>query len=152
MKRHRPSGGGGGGGSSFYRRVSPTSFYLLLARATTDAQATALVSGWLLNASHFCVAPAGDFDDSCYPPSPPTTPPSPSSATGAATCGGPAQLVGWSLAEYDHLPTVRAARAALAKQMAALVASQWRQGRFVCEAFSPKRGATRCAAIHKSYK
>ena len=70
MKRHRPSGGGGGGGgSSFYRRVSPTSFYLLLARATTDAQATALVSGWLLNASHFCVAPAGDFggnDDSCY--------------------------------------------------------------------------------------
>ena len=46
---------------SFYTRVSPTSFYPLLAGAATDAQAASLVQGWLLSPRHFCISPAGDF-------------------------------------------------------------------------------------------
>ena len=51
------------------RRVSPTSFYPLLAAAATPGRAAAMVRGWLLNASRFCVAPGGDFagnGDACY--------------------------------------------------------------------------------------
>merc|ERR1712139_660131 len=47
--------------NSFYRRVSPTSFYPLLARAATDAQAETIVSSWLTNRDRFCVSPKGDF-------------------------------------------------------------------------------------------
>ena len=36
------------------------------------------------------------------------------------------QLVYWSLLEYDHVPVVRAAKKALAKQMTALTLSQWK--------------------------
>ena len=102
---------------SFYRRISPTSFYAMLAKAPTDAQAAAMVTNWLLSPEHFCVAPNGDFagnhDDCCAPlpapvdPSHPATPnvclavaqtggcrrssvrtsPSRRWATGAATCG-----------------------------------------------------------------
>ena len=45
----------------FYKRISPTSFYPLMARAATDAQAAAAVRGWLLNPKHFAITAAGDF-------------------------------------------------------------------------------------------
>lgn len=54
---------------SFYPHMSPTSFYALQAKAATDAQATRMAEGWLMNRSRFCVAPNGDYqgnDDTCY--------------------------------------------------------------------------------------
>ena len=60
---------------TFYRRISPTSFYAMMAGAPTDEQAAAMVTNWLLNPDHFCVAPNGDFkgnsNDWCVPPPPP---------------------------------------------------------------------------------
>ena len=41
-----------------------------------------------------------------------------------------AQLTYWSLQYYDHVPTVRAGRKALCKQMTALMLSQWRTHRW----------------------
>lgn len=46
---------------TFYRRISPTSFYAMMAGAPTDEQAAAMVTNWLLSPNHFCVAPNGDF-------------------------------------------------------------------------------------------
>ena len=54
---------------SFYRRVTPTSFYSMLARAATDAQAEAMVKDWLLSPEHFCIAADGDMKgnaDTCW--------------------------------------------------------------------------------------
>ena len=54
---------------SFYRRISPTSFYSMMSGAPTDAQAAAMVTNWLQNPDHFCIAPNGDFKgnkDTCY--------------------------------------------------------------------------------------
>ena len=54
---------------TFYRRISPTSFYALQTKAPSDSQASAMASAWLMNASRFCIAPAGDFQgnsDTCY--------------------------------------------------------------------------------------
>ena len=50
----RPSGG------AFYHRISPTSFYALMAGAATDAQAARMVEEWLLNPKHFAITAAGD--------------------------------------------------------------------------------------------
>lgn len=52
-----------------------------------------------------------------------------------------AQLVYWSLQQYDHVPQVRAGRKALCKQMTALMLSQWRMHRHICENFSPHKTA-----------
>jgi putative isomerase len=54
---------------TFYRRITPTSFYSMLATAATDEQARAMVTKWLLSPEHFCIAPNGDFagnHDDCY--------------------------------------------------------------------------------------
>ena len=54
---------------SFYPHISPTSFYALQAKAATDAQATVMTERWLMNKSHFCIAPTGDhtgLDETCY--------------------------------------------------------------------------------------
>lgn len=133
---------------TFYRRISPTSFYPMLARAATDSQAEAMVSGWLLNASRFCISPGGDFSgnsDSCY-----WGLPSISAADLAypplgywrGYIWGPmAQLMYWSLLEYDHLPIVRQGRKALCAQLEKLMLSQWREHRHICENYNPHRTA-----------
>ena len=54
---------------TFYRRITPTSFYAMMATAATDKQAETMVQEWLLSPEHFCVAPDGDFkgnSDDCY--------------------------------------------------------------------------------------
>jgi hypothetical protein len=54
---------------TFYRRISPTSFYSMMAKAPTDDQATKMVNNWLHSPEHFCIAPNGDFagnKDTCY--------------------------------------------------------------------------------------
>ena len=54
---------------TFSDRISPTSFYAMQTGAPTDAQALAMVQGWLTNSSRFCVSPSGNFDGNtheCY--------------------------------------------------------------------------------------
>ena len=54
---------------SFYPRIGPTSFFPLFAQAPTDDQAKQMMTGWLMNASHFCVSLTGDGAgnaDTCY--------------------------------------------------------------------------------------
>jgi glycogen debranching enzyme len=55
---------------SFYRRVSPTSFYVMLANASTDTQASLMMQHWMMNQSRFCVTKNGDMagnnPDGCY--------------------------------------------------------------------------------------
>jgi len=136
---------------SFYRRISPTSFYALGARAASDKQAALLVSSWLLNATRFCIAPDGNMSmntDVCYwglPSISASDPAFPPLGYWRGFVWGPmALLVYWSLLEYDHISTIRVARKALCKQMTALMVSQWRRNRHICENFSPHRDATDC--------
>jgi hypothetical protein len=53
---------------TFYPRISPTSFYPLLANASTDSQAEAIVKHWLTNRSRFCINPnyKTENSDTCY--------------------------------------------------------------------------------------
>ena len=133
---------------SFYRRISPTSFYAMLAAAPTDQQAASMVTAWLLSPERFCIAPLGDFAgnaDECYwglPSIQRGDPAFPPLGYWRGYVWGPmAQLTYWSLQAYDHVPAVRAGRKALCKQMTALLLSQWRQHRHICENFSPHRTA-----------
>ena len=132
------------------KRVSPTSFYALLARAATDDQAGRMATEWALNASRFCLSlswPAGLAPD-CFHGLPSI------SADDAAfhalgywrgfIWGPMAQIVWWSFKNYLHVPAVAAARAALARQHNQMFLEQWRLNRHVCENFSPKRNATEC--------
>ena len=137
---------------SFYRRVSPTSFYAMLARAATDEQAAAMVSNWLLSPDHFCIAPEGDMagnSDSCWwglPSIEASDPAYPPLGYWRGYVWGPmAQLTYWSLQQYDHVPIVRKGRKALCKQMAALMLDEWRRNRHICENFNPHRNATECS-------
>ena len=55
--------------NTFYPRITPTSFYPLLAGAASDSQAATIVKEWLLNPKRFCIAPNGDMDgnsDDCF--------------------------------------------------------------------------------------
>ena len=142
---------------SFYPRISPTSFYPMLAGAAAADRATEMISKWMLNASHFCVSTAGDFQgnsDDCY-----WGLPSINAADSAFprlgywrgfVWGPMALLTYWGLAHpaYATVPIVSTARAALCKQMRALFLSQWRRHRHVCENFSPKKDATECTGMH----
>ena len=117
---------------TFYPRISPTSFYPMLAGIATDAQAATMVTRWLLNASRFCVAPGGDSkgnsqacfwglpsiaaDDIAFPPL---------GYWRGFVWGPMAQLTYWSLQQYGHVPVVAEGRAALAKQMTAMGMAQW---------------------------
>ena len=55
-----------------------------------------------------------------------------------------AQLTYWSLQQYDHLESVRAARKALCVQMTSMFLDQWNKHGHVCENFSPFEGAGDC--------
>jgi neutral trehalase len=44
-----------GGDDAFYRKISPTSFYPLMANASTDEQADDMMVHWLTNKSRFCI-------------------------------------------------------------------------------------------------
>ena len=45
------------------------------------------------------------------------------------------------LQEYDHVPEVRAARKTMTRQLNALMLSQWRQHRHICENYNPHKTA-----------
>ena len=153
VNRFRP-GTGFNESSAFVARVSPTSFYPLLARAATDAQAGTMVTKWLTNRSRFAITAdaSGDFSgnaDSNYWGLPSISADDPAFRKLGYWRGyvwGPmAQLTWWSLSEYSHLPAARAARTALATQMTQLMLSQWRLNRYICENFMPHRVATDCS-------
>jgi len=134
--------------NSFYRRISPTSFYALMARAATDEQAESMINNWLLSPDHFCVSPTGDFSgnhDDCYwglPSIQRADPAFPHLGYWRGYVWGPmAQLTYWSLLEYDHVPAVRKGRKALCKQMADLMLWQWTKNRHICENYSPHKTA-----------
>lgn len=118
---------------SFYRRISPTSFYPLMANASTDVQAETMVSKWLMNRTRFCISETYDTTNlpECYWGLPSISMDDPSFPPLGYWRGfvwGPmAQLTYWSLQEYDHIPAVRTARKALTKQMTAMFLDQWRR-------------------------
>ena len=138
------------GNASFYRRVSPTSFYPLLARVASDDQARAMATGWLMNSSRFCIDPNGDVANnpaSCWWGLPsinaadPAYPPL--GYWRGFTWGPMAQLTYWALQQYDHVPAVRQGRRALATQMKGMLTNQWRRHHHICENFSPHSPALR---------
>lgn len=137
---------------TFYPRITPTSFYALMAGAASDAQAEAMVHDWLLSPTHFCIAPSGDHAgnhddcwhglpsiqraDAAYPPL---------GYWRGYVWGPMAMLTYWSLQAYDHVPIVRKARKALCKQMTGMMLAMWRRHRHICENFNPHRNATECS-------
>ena len=134
-----------------YPRISPTSFYALMAGAATDTQAERVVKDWLLNKDHFCVAPDGNFaglDDSCYwglPSIDRSDPAFPLSGYWRSFVWGPlSQLVWWSLERYDHVPAVQAGRKAMVKQLSAMMLNQWHRHRHICENFGPDKDHPDC--------
>lgn len=137
--------------NKFNRRISPTSFYPLLAGAATDAQADAMVTGWLTNKSRFCISetyettndgrcywglPSISADDKSFPPL---------GYWRGYVWGPMAQLTYWSLQEYDHVPSVRSARKAMTKQLGAMMLNQWNLHAHICENFNPHKNGTKVA-------
>jgi hypothetical protein len=136
---------------TFHRRISPTSFYpLMAANTTSDAQADAMMTGWLTNRSRFCISP--DFrtknSPECYwglPSISADDPAFPPLGYWRGYVWGPmAQLTYWGLQQYDHVPSVRAARKALCGQMTSMFLQQWNQHAHVCENFNPHKNGTDC--------
>lgn len=136
---------------SFYPRRSPTSFYPLMARASSDENAERMIQDWLLSPKHFCISPDGDFvnnTEDCYwglPSIEASDPAFPPLGYWRGYVWGPmAQLVYFSLREYDHLEIVRKGRKALCSQMKKLMLSQWHSNRHICENYNPHRNGTDC--------
>eukprot|EP00051_Salpingoeca_urceolata_P014957 m.191191 g.191191 ORF g.191191 m.191191 type:complete len:939 (+) comp18245_c0_seq1:119-2935(+) len=133
---------------TFYRRIAPTSFYALQTNAVSDSQAAAMMSGWLMNNTRFCISPTGDMagnSDTCYwglPSINAADPAFPPLGYWRGYVWGPmAQLTHWSLQNYDHVPEVRAARKAMCSQMEQLMLSQWRAWGHICENYNPHKTA-----------
>ena len=133
-----------GANGTFSTRLSPTSFYPLMAGAASAAQATAMV-GHLLNASEFCVAEPFTLDAnaSCYWGLP-------SIAASDRAYMQPLSYVYWrglvwgpmSMLTYWALDAVRtispaAAAATLAAQKSAQMTDMWMRQRHICENYSP---------------
>lgn len=123
---------------SFYRRVSPTSFYVMLANASTDAQATAMMNHWMMNRSRFCVAASGDMAgnnrNGCYWGMPSISADDSSFRADPLDLGDAGywrghvwapmiQLTHWGLLNYDHVPAVVTAQAAIGRCLRCLAFS-----------------------------
>lgn len=143
-----------GGNGSFTERIAPTSFFALAARAASNEQAAALIKHWLFNPDKFCIAPDGVPDGTnsaaCYYGLPSIAADDPSFAGLGYWRGyvwAPwAQLTYWSLQEYaEEVEGAALGKRALAKQMVALMMSQWEEKGHVCENFFPFAGAGECS-------
>jgi hypothetical protein len=133
--------------ASLSRRISPTSFYPLVLGSRgggDDTRADTMMRRWLTNATRFCVGnttdechwglPSISADDDSYP------------ALGywrGFVWGPMAQLVHWSLQQFDHVPSVRAARKVMARQMGDMFWGMWREHGHVCENYLPHKYGTR---------
>jgi len=137
---------------TFYPRISPTSFYPLLAKAATDEQADGMMKNWLMSPKHFCISEHGDFEgnsDDCYwgmPSIEASDEAFPPLGYWRGFVWGPMnQITYWSLQAYDHVESVRTGRKAMCKQMTSLMMSQWNRNRMICENYNPHRNATSCS-------
>eukprot|EP00927_Polykrikos_kofoidii_P055109 TRINITY_DN4941_c0_g1_i1.p1 TRINITY_DN4941_c0_g1~~TRINITY_DN4941_c0_g1_i1.p1 ORF type:complete len:926 (+),score=102.55 TRINITY_DN4941_c0_g1_i1:35-2812(+) len=131
---------------SLSKRISPTSFYPFLlgtSGLSDDTRALAMVNGWLTNETRFCI---GNRSDRCFwglPSIAADDASFPALGYWRGFVWGPmAQLTWWSLQEFDHLPSVRAARKALAAQMSEMFVNMWRLHRHVCENYLPHKNGT----------
>jgi putative isomerase len=103
---------------SFYPRISPTSFYSMLAGAASDEQAETMMKEWLTSPEHFCISPNGDFagnKETCYwglPSIQASDPAYPPLGYWRGYVWGPmAQLTYWSLKRYDRVAALPVASA-----------------------------------------
>ena len=138
---------------SFVRRVSPTSFYPMIAGIPSPEQAETMAKSWLLNNTRFCISADGDFEgntNECYwglPSIQASDPAFPKLGYWRGYVWGPmAQLVYWGLdhPKYRHCTFVQRAKASLAKQMNSLFMHLWSSKRHVCENFSPHKDSKEC--------
>jgi len=145
------------GNGSFYRRVSPTSFYPLLAAAATDEQAATMATRWLFNTTRFCLSPNGDMagnSEDCYWGLPSISADDdafPDLGYWRGYVWGPmAQLTYWGLQRYKHVPEIAAAATSLTRQAGAMMMAQWNANAHICENYLPSKGAAECSpgAMH----
>merc|ERR1712232_1468234 len=136
---------------SFYRRVSPTSFYPMLTRGPSVAQADEMMTKWMMNRTRFCITPNGDYagnSDDCYWGLPSISADDsafPKLGYWRGYVWGPMmQLTYRGLQRYDDVPSVRTARKALCKQMTALMLNQWNRHGHICENFGPHKNTGDC--------
>ena len=132
---------------TFYPRITPTSFYPMMAGVGTDAQVEAVVQRWLYNKSRFCIAPTGDSKgngDECYwglPSISADDPAFPKLGYWRGFVWGPmAQLTYWSL-RSSNAPAAGPARKALASQLKNLMLFEWGKNRHICENYNPHKTA-----------
>lgn len=131
-----------------YPRISPTSFYPMLAGIASDEQATKMVTRWLTNRTRFCVPaspsvwPFAKAHPGCYWGVPSIAADDPMFLVPGGTSGiywrgetwsPQVYLVFLGLQRYDHLPVVRAARQGLCLQQQDLLVSVWNTSHHVCE-------------------
>jgi len=144
--RHQDEGG------RLSTRVSPTSFYPLLAGLATDAQAERMVTEWLLSPRRFCIhvegvsraerstqchwgLPSITFEDAAFK----------EQDYWRGLVWSPTSLLVYAgLLQYDHVPVVRRGRKALVAQMRSMVLDMWRRHGHVCENYSPSARALNC--------
>jgi putative isomerase len=133
--------------ATFYRRISPTSFYPMLAGIATEAQAERMM-GVLTSPEHFSVSEggAGNTDNAFWPmPSIAASDPAfPALGYWRGFVWGPQiQLTYWALQHpaYANVAAVQTAKKALAAHSNEMFLSVWRGWRHVCENYSPRRYA-----------
>lgn len=102
-----------------------------------------IISSWLLNSTRFCIATNGDFEgndpNGCFWGLPSVSADDPTYMSGnwnywrGLIWGPMSQIVFWSLQSGSGSTAVNSARAALCRQMEALLMSQWNENRHICE-------------------
>ena len=138
----------GAAAGAFSQKLAPTSFYPLLMHAASTAQAERAVTGWLLNATRFCVSAdwqSANNPDVCYWGLPSVTAedatfmqPQSYIYWRGLSWGPQSLLTWWSLNEYrGESQLLDGAREALAAQKGAQVLDMWVRNRHVCENYSP---------------
>jgi hypothetical protein len=139
---------------SFYRRISPTSFYPMLASAATTDQAKTMMTRWMMNASHFCITPKADFNGNtqdCWwglPSIEASDPAFPHLGYWRGYVWGPmSQLTYWSLSDpkYADVVEVTTARKAMSSQLTDMMMNQWHRNRHICENYNPHHDAGDCS-------
>lgn len=137
---------------NFYPRISPTNFYPLQTSGPSDSRVDTMMNKWMLNSSHFCISPKGDFagnSDACYwglPSIQASDAAFPALGYWRGYVWGPmAQLTYWGLQNYDHVESARTVRTSLVKQMNEMMLNQWRSNGYICENYYPAKSHNGCS-------
>lgn len=133
--------------------ITPTSFYpFVFSNSSVWKQRIhqplpgvmeSVIQAWLLNSSRFCIAPNGDHEgndpDRCYWGLPSVAADDETFMSGdwnywrGLIWGPMSQIVFWSLQSNASNKVVNQARESLCRQMEALMMSQWKSNRHICE-------------------